>query len=233
MAELVEASEVIISLVPPTYAEATAAAVEEEGFSGIYVEANAIRSARVEAIAAAMTGTVVDACVIGAPPLDHDPAVPTRFFASGPEESLRLVGDIFSGTAVEFRELAPQIGSASGLKTAQAVVQKGSRMLAALGHALAADHGVGQELADSVHGWSHPAADPAQLPPLARRAWRWEPEMHDTARALADAGLPAEAIEAIAETLKAWEVFTDHTAPDLDGVLSALHRPEHAGSHSP
>ncbi|WP_243722737.1 DUF1932 domain-containing protein [Actinomadura sp. 7K507] len=225
MTELVEASEVIVSLVPPAYAEATAQAVRAEDFKGVYVEANAIKPGRVEAIASIMTDVkVVDGCVIGAPPVERHPAAPTRFFASGPEESLALLGDLFAGTAVEFRTLGPQIGQASGLKTAQAVVQKGSRVLAALGHALAADYGVGEALTESVQGWSHPAAEPTRLPALAGRAWRWEPEMRDTAQALSEVGLPAEVIAAVADTLNAWESFKDHTDINLHDVLSALHR---------
>ncbi|RNL85563.1 DUF1932 domain-containing protein [Halostreptopolyspora alba] len=224
---LVEESEVIVSLVPPAHAEATAEVIRGEGFDGIYVEANAIRPGRVEAIASMMTGvSVVDSCVIGAPPVDHAPNTPTRVFASGPDEPLAQLGELFTDTAVQFRALGSQIGGASGLKTAQAAVQKGSRMLAALGHALAADYGVGEAVTDSVQGWAHPAADPTELPPLASRAWRWEPEMRDTARALNEAGLPAEVIEAIADTIKAWEPFKDRTDTDLNDVLTALHRPE-------
>ncbi|MBB5998464.1 3-hydroxyisobutyrate dehydrogenase-like beta-hydroxyacid dehydrogenase [Streptomonospora salina] len=227
LAELVETSEVVLSLVPPAQAEAAADAVQREGFDGVYVEANAIRPGRVEAIASKLPHSqVVDACVIGPPPVDRTPAVPTRFFASGPEDLLSRIGDSFADTAVEFHALGPQVGRASGLKMAQSTVQKGSRMLAALGHALAADYGVGEALTDSVEGWAHPASDPAKLPALAGRAWRWEPEMRDTAQALDESGLPPGAITAIADALKAWEPFKDRTDIDLHDILAALHNLE-------
>src|SRR4051812_984744 len=84
LAELAAACSTVISLCPPAFASDVAAAAADAGFTGTYVDANAISPARVRslpvgsgAVSGSATGAasgeveLVDGSVIGPPP-SHD-----------------------------------------------------------------------------------------------------------------------------------------------------------------
>jgi 3-hydroxyisobutyrate dehydrogenase-like beta-hydroxyacid dehydrogenase len=217
--ELFAASDVIVSLVPPAAAEDTAAAAADHGFTGVYVEANAIRPERYYAIAerlAAAGATVVDACVLGPPPPG---AQPTRLYLSGGDACDRVAALV--PDTVEVVALEGPAGRASALKIAQSVAQKVTRVQAILAHALASHYGVTEELTAATASWPHPAAGPDRFPGIAARAWRWAPELADAAAALREAGLPDQPVTAAAALLDAWEPLRG-TDTDTDTVLAAL-----------
>ncbi|WP_281284357.1 DUF1932 domain-containing protein [Nonomuraea diastatica] len=62
-------------------------------------------------------------------------------------------------------------------------------------------------------------ADPAYLPSVAARAWRWAPEMEEVAGALRAAGLPDDLAVAAHAVLSRWEDDKDRFDIGLRGHL--------------
>jgi 3-hydroxyisobutyrate dehydrogenase-like beta-hydroxyacid dehydrogenase len=214
------AAPVVLSVCPP--AAATDVATQVAGYTGIYVEANAISPHRTVAIADLLTtATVVDGGIIGPPPQDGATA---RLYLSGPAAALTQVASLFAGTAATPIEIGPEPGKASALKMAYGSFTKTSQALAAVSHALAADHGVTEHLLAEAQDLGRPAlASPGQLPSAAARAWRWSPEMREVADALRARSLPADLAEAAAAVLTRWSADRDDFSLDLDTTLTHLH----------
>ncbi|MEV6595495.1 DUF1932 domain-containing protein [Actinoplanes sp. NPDC051346] len=220
LAELADNVDVLLSICPPAAAENLANRVAETGYQGIYVDANAISPARAQRIATVLEtagARFIDAAIIGPPPTG---AATARLYLAG--DHADRVASRFSGTAVEAVVLNGPVGAASGLKMAYASFQKASRALAAVAHALAAEHDVVDQLvAEAQRNSRTPLADPDYLPSVAARAWRWAPELHDVADSLADANLPPHLAVAAAEVLQRW-VGDKDTDLSLAEVLDHL-----------
>ncbi len=221
--------EMILSVCPPAAALDVARAVASTGFTGCYVDANAISPRHSRDIAAILdTATVVDGGIVGPPPKRRDT---TRLYLSGPSDAVARVASLFTGTTVIPVAVPGPVGAASALKLAFATYNKVSSLLAAQAHALARHHGVAaqlRELATAVLP-ATPLAAPDVLPAAARKAWRWAPEMHEIASASHDAGLPTD-LPAAAETfLEHWRDHKDDPDVTVDEVLDALSsdQPEH------
>ncbi|MFI6575385.1 DUF1932 domain-containing protein [Nocardiopsis sp. NPDC050513] len=223
--KLLEHSSVVISLCPPAAAEETAVAVREVGFSGIFVEANAISPHRAERIAADMAahgGRALDGCVIGPPP---GGSVATHLYLSGEEAELAAVTELFAGTAVVPIPMEGPVGAASALKMAYGSYQKAACALAGIAQALGRSHGVDEHLtAEARRLAKSPLATPEYLTGVAAKAWRWAPEMREVAQSLAKAGLPQEMAEAAAAVFDFWEQDKDDRALPLPEVLDRLRR---------
>jgi 3-hydroxyisobutyrate dehydrogenase-like beta-hydroxyacid dehydrogenase len=221
IASAVGESAVVLSICPPAAAEELAHAVAATGFAGTYVDANAIapeRAARIAAIVA--EATVVDGGIVGPPP---SRAGTTRLYLSG--AGAGAVAALFASTTVEAVVLDGDVGTASALKLAYASYQKTSRVLGALAHALAREHGVGAALereAELLH--SRPLADTDAFAGAAAKAWRWAPELREVAAALRVAGLPGDVAEGAARALERWTPAKDRELP-LDEVLALLREP--------
>jgi hypothetical protein len=185
---------------------------------GYYVEANAIAPARAQRIAALLPGArVIDGGIIGAPPHRRGS---TRLYLSGDADG---VPELFDGTALEVITLPGGIGRASALKMAYASYQKASRVLAAVAHALANQHGVGEYLAREAKLLrSFPLADIDQFPAVAAKAWRWVPEMREAADTLRDSALPGDLALGAAAALERWAAAKDREDLDVAAVLSLL-----------
>lgn len=216
LASALDGAEVVLSICPPEYAEDVARAAT--GFTGTYVEANAIAPDRMKHIATLLpTARVVDGGIIGDPPHRYGT---TRLYLSG---DVGDVPDLFGGTALEVVTLPGGIGQASAMKMAYASYQKASRVLAALAHALAEQHGIREYLsheADLLH--SRPLADVEQFPEVAGKAWRWMPEMREVADTLRQAGLPAELALGAASALERWTSAKGHDNLGVADVLRML-----------
>ncbi|MER6466439.1 DUF1932 domain-containing protein [Streptomyces sp. NPDC001228] len=223
--ELLDRSDIVISLCPPAAAEDLARDVAEHRYTGVYVEANAINPARTTRIADLLgsTATVVDGGVIGSPPVGGKS--PTLYL-SGPAAVVADVGALFAGTAVQTAVLGDEIGKASALKLAFASFQKASRVLVALSVGLAEAHRVDQELLQVAARRSGSyLAEPEYIAKTAARAWRWGPEMEEVADTLADAGLPPEMLRAAASTLARWNDAKDDGELTLTDALDRLAQP--------
>ncbi|WP_411121301.1 DUF1932 domain-containing protein [Streptomyces sp. x-19] len=205
LSELVRRCDVIVSLCPPANAESVAVLVGAESFHGIYVEANAVSPATMAIIKASALGKaaqLVDGSVVGSPPSASKTA---RLYLSGPDEAVGTVAALFSGTAVDPRKLDGGIGKASALKLAYSSYQKVSRVLAAVAHGVARDWDVQDELLDIAQGRSTSyLAEPAYIPKVAARSWRWGPELREAASTISELGLPDDLVEAAASIMERW-----------------------------
>ncbi|RGA05561.1 NAD(P)-dependent oxidoreductase [Microbispora triticiradicis] len=195
MPQLAAEADIALSVVAPSAAQEVADQLLAAGFRGLLIEANAIRPALCHAIAErvrAAGGQVVDASIMGPPPT-QSATQPTRLYLSGPPPCVDIATELFMSTAaLHVTKLGAELGKASALKLAQSVVQKASRALALLGHALADRHGLSAQLAAEARRWPHPASDPERFSSVAGRSWRWGDELRDAAQELREAGLPPE-----------------------------------------
>jgi len=182
MTALAADADLVISLCPPEHAVAVATAAREAGFTGTYVDANAIAPETARRLA-----PTVDGGVIGPPP-----RVPgtTRLYLSGPGAD--DVAALFAGTPLDARVVAGGVGAASALKMTYAAYTKGiSALLLAL-RATARFHEVDDAL---LAEWAISQPDLAGLCDLAEansrpKAWRWIAEMEEIADTFAAAGQP-------------------------------------------
>ena len=193
----VQGCDLVISICPPAFALDTARRVE--GFTGVYLDANAISPATAAAVAVQVTGSgasYVDAGVIGPPPVQ---AGTTRLYLSG--DRAAVVADVFAGALIEPRILATGPYGASALKMAYAAWTKISAGLLVTTRAAADELGVGEAL---VVEWalSQPTLErqhEAALTAVAAKGWRWEEEMRQVAQTFAGAGEPTGFADGAAE----------------------------------
>jgi 3-hydroxyisobutyrate dehydrogenase-like beta-hydroxyacid dehydrogenase len=223
LANLLDRADVVLSICPPAAAEDVANAVAARGFRGLFVDANAISPARIRRIMATLSAVgarPVDAAIIGPPPINTASA---RLYLAGDPADSAVVVELFAGTSVEPVVMTQPAPAASALKMAYAGYQKATRALAALAHGLATHHQVTEYLLTEAHrNAGSPLADPAYLPSVAARAWRWAPEMHEIADSLTEAGLPPHMAEAAAEVLRRWQHDKDDWDISLADVLRHL-----------
>jgi 3-hydroxyisobutyrate dehydrogenase-like beta-hydroxyacid dehydrogenase len=179
---------VILSICPPHAALDVAWAVH--GFTGLYVDANAISPDTAREVAALITGNggrYVDGGIIGLPPSEPGRS---RLYLSGEDAS--QVRDLFAGTSLEPRIVPGSGTSASAVKMAYAAWTKGTSALLLAIRALAAAEGVeGTLLAE----WavSQPRLADQSLRSAqsgVTKGWRWVGEMEEIAHTMAAAGLP-------------------------------------------
>ncbi|MFJ1799032.1 DUF1932 domain-containing protein [Streptomyces sp. NPDC088180] len=225
LTELLDRSDIVISLCPPAAAEDLARDVAEHSFAGVYVEANAISPVRTQRIAALLEHgvTVVDGGVIGSPPVGGK--TPTLYL-SGPAPATERIEALFAGTAVQTSVLGTEVGKASALKLSYASFQKTSRVLVALAVGMAREHGVDQELIEVASRRTDSyLSEPQYVAKTAARAWRWGPELEEAADALAAAGLPPEMLRAAASTLARWHDVKDDRELTLTDALDRLAHP--------
>ncbi|MEU9471261.1 DUF1932 domain-containing protein [Streptomyces avermitilis] len=225
LAELLDRSEIVISLCPPAAAEDLARDVAGHHFAGVYVEANAINPERAVRITELLepAATVVDGGVVGSPPVRGKTPV---LYLSGPAAATARIEALFAGTAVKMATLGTEIGKASALKLSYASFQKTSRVLVALAVGMAREHGVDQELIEVASRRTDSyLSEPQYVAKTAARAWRWGPELEEAADALAAAGLPPEMLRAAASTLARWNDVKDDRELTLTDALDRLAQP--------
>ncbi|MCZ1012654.1 DUF1932 domain-containing protein [Streptomyces lydicus] len=223
--ELLDRSDIVISLCPPAAAEDLAGDVAQHGFTGVYVEANAINPERAQRIAALLgpDAIVVDGGVVGSPPVRGK--TPTLYL-SGPLDAAERIEALFACTAVRTAVLGTEVGTASALKLSYASFQKTSRVLVALAVGMAREYGVDQELIEVASRRTDSyLSEPQYVAKTAARAWRWGPELEEAADALAAAGLPPEMLRAAVSTLARWHDAKDDSELTLTDALDRLAQP--------
>jgi 3-hydroxyisobutyrate dehydrogenase-like beta-hydroxyacid dehydrogenase len=186
--ELVERSDVIVSVCPPHAAVGVARSIQ--GFDGIYVDANAVSPSTAREIAGVIEaegGRFVDGGIVGPPP---SRARSTRMYLSGP--SAQSVADLFARTRVETPIVSDQVGAASAVKMAYAAWSKGTAAMLLAIRALARAEGIEDVLVDE---WRVSIPElPKQSMRAARSAgakgWRWTGEMEEIAATFASADQP-------------------------------------------
>ncbi|MFG2841111.1 DUF1932 domain-containing protein [Streptomyces zaomyceticus] len=225
LSDLLDRSDIVISLCPPAAAEDLARDVAAHRFAGVYVEANAVNPERTHRIAALLEpdATIVDGGVVGSPPIGGK--TPTLYL-SGPASATERIEALFMGTAVQTAVLGTETGKASALKLAYASFQKTSRVLVALAVGMAREHGVDQELIEVASRRTDSyLSEPQYVAKTAARAWRWGPELEEAADALTAAGLPPEMLRAAATTLARWNDVKDDGELTLTDALNRLAQP--------
>jgi len=207
--ELARRASIIVSVCPPHAAIDVARSVS--GFSGVYVDANAIAPRTAREVAAIVQGsgaTYVDGGIIGPPPAS---AGTTRLYLSGPAAA--EVRDLFAGSPLDAREVTGAPGAdvqadvaASALKMAYAAWTKGSAALLLTARALAEAQGVAEALRAE---WE--ISQPGLLArcrsaehSASAKGWRWTAEMEEIAATMAAAGLPPGFHLASAEVFRAY-----------------------------
>lgn len=227
LSDLVQTSDVIFSVCPPHAARDLARDVADQGFRGVYVDANAVSpntARQVAADVAASGASFVDGGLIG-PPARQEGT--TRLYLSG--DQAEQVAALFSSGPLEARVIPGAAGQASALKMAFAGWTKGTSALILAIRALAAAEGVEDALLEQ---WSFSQSDLAARSDRAARgsapkAWRFVDEMREIAASYEDAGLPSGFHLAAAELYERLAPFKDRTDPPvtLAEVVDALRAP--------
>ena len=219
MSALVEQADVIVSVCPPHAAENVSQSVADAGFSGIYVDANAVAPATARRIAV-QHRHFVDGGIIG-PPVKAPGT--TRFYLSG--EDATEVSELWRGSDLEVRVVDGGPGAASAVKVCFAANTKGTLALLLAIRALAEAEGVTEALmSEWEFSMPHLVAGAQQVGPnVAPKAWRFSGEMLEIAQAFDDASLPPGFHQAAADIFAALAGFKDHQDEvTLEEVLRAL-----------
>ena len=212
----------LLAVCPPAAAEAQAAAVVRAGFRGTYVDANAIAPQTARRLAKVLTAggaRFVDGGLVGPPPTAPGR---TRLFLSG--DDAPAVAERFAGSLVETVVVAGGPGAASAVKMGYAAWTKGRAALATAVRAYARAEGVEPALLEE---WARSQPDFAAFSEGAARAtapkaWRFDGEMLEIARAMEARGLPGGFHRGAAEVFRGLAAFKDAEGPELARVLDAL-----------
>jgi 3-hydroxyisobutyrate dehydrogenase-like beta-hydroxyacid dehydrogenase len=196
---LIANSSVIFSICPPHAALDVAHQVAAAGYTGCYVDANAVSVATAQQVAAVVTAagaSYVDGGIIGPPP---ETAGHTRLYLSGPRASEVRV--LFNRSPLDARIAEGPPYAASSVKMAYAAWTKGISALLLAARALARAGGVERTL---LAEWqlSQPglaAQSERTAMAAAAKGWRWIGEMEEIAASMGAAGLPEGFHEAAAE----------------------------------
>ena len=220
--DLLEAVDAVISVCPPAHAVELARQVHRLGFTGLYVDANAISPRTAAEVHALFGSKYVDGGIVG-PPAWRDGT--TRLYLSG--ERAADVAAWFSGGFVEAAVVAADSPlAASALKMCYAAYTKGHAALLLAVDAAARAQGVHDTLRQE---WARSQPSLARGVTAAARGsapkgWRFEGEMLEIARTFEDAGLPPEFHYAAAEIYRRLAGFKNAEAEsvDADAVAGAL-----------
>ena len=218
--ELVERSDLIVSVCPPAEAVRVADDVAATGFRGLYLDANAIAPSTARQIAERFD-RFVDGGIVG-PPAEHPGT--TRLYLSG--DPAGDVAELWRDSKVETRVIDGGAGAASALKMAYATWTKVSAALLLDVRALARAEGVDGALLDewsiSQAGTADRSASTARA--VGPKAWRFTGEMEQIELAFGELGLPTGFAAGAADVYRRLSSFKDDTDVELDAVLRALAR---------
>jgi 3-hydroxyisobutyrate dehydrogenase-like beta-hydroxyacid dehydrogenase len=223
LAELCAICEVILSVCPPHAAEDVAHQVLDQGYKGLYVDANAIspqRAVRIGEQMSAAGARFVDGGIIGGPAWERGE---TWLYLSGAEAE--RAASCFNGGALETEVIGDKVGKASALKMCYASYTKGTTALLCAILAASEELDVRQELGAQ---WSRDWPElMGQAEGRARRvtakAWRFAGEMGEIASTFEAAGLPGGFHAAAAEIYRRLAHLKDREEiPPLEEVLAAL-----------
>ncbi len=220
--QLTADADVIFSVCPPHAALDVAWAVH--GFTGLYVDANAVSPGTAREVAQLITsngGQYVDGGIIGPPP-----AAPgtTRLYLSG--EQADKIKNLFAGTGLDPLIAAGPATAASAVKMAYASWTKGTAALLLAARALAASEGV-EDVLLAEWALSQPQlADQSGRAALSAvtKGWRWVGEMEEIAQSMGADGLPDGFHQAAAEIYRRCPRLPGSDSDDdvLSRVIAAI-----------
>lgn len=221
LAHLCEVCSVILSVCPPAAAETVARDVLAQGFTGLYVDANAIAPQRAEHIGQLMSeagARFVDGGIIGGPAWKSGA---TWLYLSG--EAANEAAALFSAGPLETSVIGDEIGKASALKMCFAAYTKGSTALLCAALAAAESLGVRAELTEqwTRDGFAEQATN--RVRNVTAKAWRFAGEMEEIAATFDEAGVPDGFHLAAADIYRRLAGFKGaEETPSLDAVLAAM-----------
>ena len=193
--EVVDASDILFSVLPTEYAEPVAREVAllmgDTNRAPVFVEANAIAPGLVAEIAAFFEtsgAAFVDAGIIGMPPSESGQP---RLYACGGDLALLRALD---GAGFDLRELEGPVGAASAFKMTYAAMTKGTNALLTNVMLAAHRHGFLDAFLQEAESSQPQLAGRAvgNIPRLPCDAGRWEDEMRQIARSFDDIGLTGD-----------------------------------------
>lgn len=217
--QLFDQSDIVLSVCPPHDATLVANAAAAHGFSGLYLEGNAIAPQLTRELADTVTSTgarFVDGGIIGGPAWDR--ASGTTLWLAG-EDSAEIVA-LFEDSPLHTAIAGTQAGKASALKMTFAAYTKGSTALLMAILAVAEKEGVRDQL-EAQWGESFTGQTHHRVTTNAAKAWRFVGEMEEIARTFDGIGLPgfhgtaADVYSRLAE-------FKDAPPPAVETLLASL-----------
>jgi 3-hydroxyisobutyrate dehydrogenase-like beta-hydroxyacid dehydrogenase len=218
LAELVERSHTIVSVCPPASAVAVAESVGALGFTGIYLDANAVAPATARSIGERFD-RFVDGGVVGPPART---AGSTRLYLSGPEAD--DVAALWNGSVVEARIVSADPGAASAVKMCFAAWTKGTAALLfnirALGFAEGVNDALLAEWATSLPNLTAQSESSARN--VGPKAWRFEGEMHEIGNTFAAHDLPDGFARAAADVYRRLADCKDADDVTLSAIIALL-----------
>jgi len=221
--DLAKRCGLVVSVCPPAFAVDVARQVAGCGFSGLYVDANAVSPQRTREAARTVEAAgarFVDGGIVGPPAWKEGT---TRLYLSGP--GAEEAAAVFDGSLVRAVVLHGPAGRASALKMTYAAYTKGTTALVGAILAVAEREGVREALMQEW-SWSQPhLADDAEarVRRTTAKAWRFVGEMREIAATFEAAGLPGgfhRAAETVYKRQAGFKGLAD--APELDQVLAAM-----------
>lgn len=221
VADLVAASDIILSVCPPHAAGDVAQEVMTLGFTGLYVDCNAVspnRTRALQQLVESAGATYVDGGIIGGPAWKREAG--TCLYLSGTRAA--EVAACFTESALQAPVISDRIGAASALKMTYAAFTKGTTALLTAILGVAEKEGVRAELARQW-GEDFTTKTLQRVCANTAKAWRFEGEMYEIAETFRGADLPGGFHQAAAEVYKRLASFKDQDkAPDIESVLAVL-----------
>ncbi|KAI1108873.1 6-phosphogluconate dehydrogenase [Nemania sp. NC0429] len=222
---LAEACDVILSVVPPRDAAATAQRIVDAVTGPFrrseplyYADLNAVAPSTTKSIAALFEQTrgqvrFIDGAIIGGPPAPPKPdASPARWSVpsipvSGPYKIAEIPGyGAALAATLNARHVSDEVGVASGLKMCFASLTKGFTALAIQSFTTAQRLGVLDELRGELRGLvpAHGAAAERGLVGMPPKAYRWVREMEEIALTFdEEGGFPPGLFQGVADVYRA------------------------------
>jgi len=225
---LARGSDLLLSVCPPDAARSVAGRVAAAGYTGVFVDANAVSPVTARAVGRIVTdggAGFIDGGIVGGPPA-HGATSRTCLYLSG--DGADDVANLFRESPLATVVIDGPPGAASALKVCYAAYTKGTTALLLAIRALADAEGVDDALLDEWATSQPDLVDRSERSPRtsARKAWRFAGEMDEIADALADAGVPDGFHRAAAEVYRRLVRFKDTPRPpELDELVTELRRP--------
>jgi len=219
LAELVATCDGIVSVCPPHVAVDIARSVVSCGFSGIYLDANAVAPATARTLCELVGDGFVDGGIVGPPAVRPGT---TRLYLAG--NGADTAAGWFTDEVLGVHVVPGQAGAASALKMCYAAYTKGTSALLLAIRALAEAEGVGISLLEE---WQRSQPELAARSENAARgtagkAWRFVGEMEEIAATFGAQNLPRGFHEAAATIYRRMSDLKDAENPDLAQVIDAL-----------